>query len=1135
VVETNTFWEEFAQALFEESGDALFLFDPETEQVQDINPVAQRLCGTTRKELRQHKITYLFRADVPNGLQRLRHAFRRTGVFHSQEGFWLRGAGDGTWLPVNITVTRLHLAPRTLGLVTARDIREQREALARIQRAESELRRVLSSVSDCLWSAEIDETGHWLYCYFSPVVERIAGRPPAYYASLERWLDSVHPDDRLHVKQVYAGLREGRSGAEEYRVVRPDGTLRWVRDSVVVTRGSNGRPALVDGVLTDITEAHRADEALRESESRRRLLLEQMPAIVWTTDTELKFTSGSGAGLAQVRIDPSHEGKLTLALLFGTDDPEFLPIAAHRRALAGESVTFDFDWQDHSYHCHVEPLYDPSAHLVGTIGVALDVTERKRAETALRESEAWRQMLLERMPAIVITIDTEMNCTSVAGAGLVALGLQPDDLIGLTMPEFFRRRGITDPDYVPLVALSRALAGDAMNFEVEFEGRVFHAHTEPLCDGPRIMGAIGVAIDITERKRAESALRESEAWRRLLLERIPAIVWTTDNDMRVTSSAGAALAALGESPNQHTGVLLSEVFQQQGITDPDYLPLTATRRALTGEPVTYDLLYFERSFRTHIEPLRDQSGQVIGTIGLSLDNTEKDRAQLAVRASESRYRNLIENLDQGIFLKDRQLRLVAVNPRFGQILGRSEADILGKTARDLYPLDFAERLEADDHLVLEQGRRIETEYVALLANKLRTIHIVKTPVRDESGSVTGVLGIYWDVTDQRQLELQLRQSHKMEAIGQLASGIAHDFNNLLQAILGNLELAQTRLPTDHPCQELLNDSVEAGFRGAELTQQLLSFARQSPLRSEALDLNRCLEESIRLLSRSFDPRVVFQWHPNPSLWLAQADAAQMSQVIFNLCLNARDAMPAGGRLTLAADNVALTEDDITTLPQARPGDFVCLRVADNGLGIAPDVLSHIFEPFFTTKDVGKGTGMGLAMVFGIVQQHEGWIVCQSELGRGTTFEIFLPRLTKGLPVAVPVARLGSEGGETLLLADDQEMIRRLIPEALEGYGYKVLTAADGAQALELYCQQRENIALVLLDLSMPALSGQDTLEELRRIDPSVRVLVTSGHITDQARLEAERAGACGFVAKPFRIVELVRQIRAALGANQVAP
>jgi two-component system, cell cycle sensor histidine kinase and response regulator CckA len=515
---------------------------------------------------------------------------------------------------------------------------------------------------------------------------------------------------------------------------------------------------------------------------------------------------------------------------------------------------------------------------------------------------------------------------------------------------------------------------------------------------------------------------------------------------------------------------------------------------------------------------------------LKQKETELYRARESVRANEASYHTLVENLEQCIFLKDEQFHFVAVNPPFCRAVGRRAEEILGRTDFDFYPREMAEKFRADDEKVLAQGARIETEEESRLGDQIRTVRVVKTPVR-HAGKVAGVLGIFWDVTEQRALEAQLRQAQKMEAIGQLAGGVAHDFNNLLTAILGNLSLLSNIGSLDVSAREMVKAAEQAALRAAGLTSQLLGFSRRTLLRPEPANLNSTVDEVVALLRRTIDPRITLAVRKDPELWPVLADAGQMNQVLMNLCLNARDAMPDGGRLTIETTNAVMSPEKVRLKLEARSGDFVCLQVRDTGCGMTPEVQARVFEPFFTTKGPGKGTGLGLAMVFGIAKQHQGWVECDSTSGQGTGFTLFLPRHVQTTPDGTTTASHQEQtplsGTETILFVDDEGILRDLGRTILQRHGYQVLVAADGVQALEIFRQERSRIDLIILDLTMPRLSGRDTFRQIRALDAQIPILFASGYSSQ--RLSPEETGQIsGFVAKPYRPRELTTLVREVL-------
>jgi len=513
------------------------------------------------------------------------------------------------------------------------------------------------------------------------------------------------------------------------------------------------------------------------------------------------------------------------------------------------------------------------------------------------------------------------------------------------------------------------------------------------------------------------------------------------------------------------------------------------------------------------------------TAALENEVRERELAERAMRQSEGKYRTLIENLGQGVFLQDRDHRFLAANAPFCRGLGRTEAEIVGLTETELFDPARAASHADEVRAVLATGASVESEHEEPAAGRRTCVRRVLTPVRDASGATVGVLGICWDVTEQRRLEEHVHQASKMDAIGQLAGGIAHDFNNLLTVILGNLDVLLTQSASDDPRRELATAAQGATVRAAALTQRLLGFSRRHQLDWRPTDLNALATEVVALLQRTIDPLIRLETALAPDLWSVRADPTQLNQVLMNLCLNARDAITGAGKIALETACVGADEIRLLQGASARPGEYVRLRVTDTGGGMTPEVKARIYEPFFTTKEVGKGTGLGLAMVFAIVRQHKGWIDCRSEIGAGTRFDIYLPRIACA-PVAAsevePVPPVPTGKG-TVLVVDDEELIRNLAAAALQGRGYRVLQAGDGQQALETYAAQKGAIDLVILDLTMPVLSGHEAFRQLLSLNPAVRVLFVSGYAVEQLS-DLEKQSMAGFVKKPYRPNELLQAV-----------
>ena len=636
----------------------------------------------------------------------------------------------------------------------------------------------------------------------------------------------------------------------------------------------------------------------------------------------------------------------------------------------------------------------------------------------------------------------------------------------------------------------------------------------------------GVALDLTERRQMEETVRRSEARYHQLWQRNLAGGFRATPDGRILDCNDSFARLFGFlSRDEILTRSTKELYFDLGVRE-EFLTRLREQLYLTNYEMQMRRADGVPIWVLENVALRVEDGEEI-LEGSIIDITQRKRVEEALRASEANYRALIEHLDQAIFLKDQELRYVTVNPIFCAGVGMTEDELRGKTISDLFPDQDTEKARGIEKLVLQEGRSIAIEDIFTVAGKPRSLRINRTPVKDHDGNVVGVLGICWDVTDQRELETQLRHVQKMDAIGQLAGGVAHDFNNLLAIMLGNLSYVLTQNQESLGNLELLRNAETAGLRAAELTQTLLGFSRRAALATMPFNLNQAIGEVVRLTRSTLPVNIELEVRAEPHLWLVQADAGHMNQVLTNLTLNARDALPQGGKITYQTDHFVPAADYLASHVEAQPGEYVRLSVRDNGLGIPLEVRERIFEPFFTTKEQGKGTGLGLAIVFSIVRQHNGWIVCNSAANGGTTFEIFLPRCHDILaPPEMPSASAST--CELILLVDDEHMIRQLTKTILTKAGYQVLLAENGAVALDLIRVHRDRIALIILDAIMPCLSGRDTLRELAHVAPDLSVLFSSGYSTEQMAVN-EFPQVRGFLPKPYRAEQLIEKVSEILG------
>jgi two-component system cell cycle sensor histidine kinase/response regulator CckA len=673
---------------------------------------------------------------------------------------------------------------------------------------------------------------------------------------------------------------------------------------------------------------------------------------------------------------------------------------------------------------------------------------------------------------------------------------------------------------------------------------IFDADGKPL----RKIGAI---TDLTAHKQVERELSASQALYHSFVEHMPASVFRKDYEGRyvfvnamfcrlknlkaeeILGKTPAELAAY-ESNWIKAGVILPS--RQGTLLEGEEHHQLILR---TGKPIEVEETYTlpdgtVEHFHVVKSPVFGPDGQVIGSQGIQFDITARKRAEEELFKSQQMLRTILDTIPQRVFWKDKNSVYVGCNKPLANDYGYDNPEeLIGKTDFQTQSAATAELYRADDLKVMENGRaKMNFEEPQIKADgSVGWLRTSKVPLYGPDNRVIGVLGTYEDISERKRLEEQLRQAQKMDAFGQLAAGVAHDFNNLLTVILGNLSLLRMGLESKADEAAAIDQTVAASERAASLTRQLLMFGRRQVMQPKPLDLNKVVENMTKMLKRLIGEHITLEARCAPDSAPVLADANMMEQVLINLAVNSRDAMPKGGKLVIEIAAVAV---DDPPLEIKHAGEFIRCTVTDSGAGIAPKNLPHIFEPFFTTKDVGKGTGLGLATVFGIVQQHSGWIKVESIVGQGTTFRIYLPRLAGDAP-AQPEAHpaIAVRGGqETILLVEDEIPVRQLMHALLTHHGYKIHEASSGSEALKLWPALREKVDLLITDMVMPdGLTGTELADKLTVEKPDLKVIYCSGYTNAALSENSALRNNPNFLEKPFGPQKLLQRVRDCLDGH----
>ncbi len=1133
------------------------------------NPMAEKVSGYSAKELVSFPELWGLAApeDQAGVRERAERRLRGETVPDNYEFRIQTKSGDIRWM--SSTASRIIYGGKPAIVAMLFDISERKRFEQELRTSEERYRQLfernLAGVFRCTMDGRFVDCNDAFATILGfknrdQVLRQSAWSFSANEASRESFIS------RLQQQRVLTNIEEP--------VRRADGEIIWVLENVALLSGDVEGETVIEGTVIDITERKRADAELRSSEEKYRRLFERNLAGVYVSTLDGKLLD-CNESLAHIYGYLSRDEVLALNArdLYMSDSDRHTFIRGLRQRRVYTNLESRCRRKDGSAFWVLE-----NVALIPGIngepdriqGTMIDITERKLAEQALVESEAKFRAVADTAASAIYIHDGKnflySNQASEVISGYSGEELKQMRAFDLVHPDdrqitiergLARQQGKPVPSRYEYRIIAKDGAVKWLDFSaspVRFEGRD---------------AILATAFDITERKRVEriqaalyqiaeraNAAEELEFFFRGIHGIISDLMYARNLYIALYQSDEQLITypyyvdekdepPVGSFP---LGKGLTEYVLRHGqavLVTPEHSSELAAAGEIElvgsdcvdwlGAPLrSGNRVFGVIAVQSYTDAVRynDHDREVLNFVSQHLANAiVRKRNEEALRESEQRYRSLVQSAVYGIYRSGLDDRFLNVNPAMVRLLGYdTEQEVLNLSLKNDVYVDTEEREDLVSRHKDGEGR-IENVEVRWKRKDQRviTVRLSGRAVRRPNGEFDSFEMIAEDVTERRNLEDQLRQSQKMEAVGRLAGGVAHDFNNLLTVIKGYTELMLEEFREHDPMRGELEEIRKAADRASALTRQLLAFSRQQVLAPKVLDLNTVVTNMDKLLKRLLGADVELITRLDAAIGRIKADPGQLEQVIMNLAVNARDAMPVGGKLLIETQNVELDETFARDHVGSKPGAYVMLAVTDNGAGMSETVRQRIFEPFFTTKEAGKGTGLGLSTVYGIIKQSGGYIWVYSEVSKGTTFKVYLPRVDATVDVALPAATApaSSFGRETVLLVEDEDGVRALVRQVLHKHGYNVLEARHGGEAL-LHCERHKgNIDLLLTDVVLEQMSGPDLAKRLVVLRPEMKVLYISGY-TDDAVIHHGVSTGTAFLQKPFTTDALAKKVREVL-------
>ncbi|ARV59129.1 hypothetical protein BZZ01_11195 [Nostocales cyanobacterium HT-58-2] len=1027
-------------------------------------------------------------------------------------------------------------------VVTSRDLTQLKRAEAALRQTQETAQRQLAEIETIYATTPIGLCFVDLNLRYVRLNERLAeinGLPVANH--IGRTVREVLPELADELESTYQQVIKSGLPILDLEVhgttpAQPDLERDWLT-SYYPLIDSDGRILGVNVMVQDITERKQLERALQASEAKLSDILNSAIASIHSTRVyaeqdrlryEHHYTSAGcevvfGYTPAEFQADPSVRWSRVLS----EDLERVLPLI-NEAICAERTITFEYRF----YHCKNNSLRWISVNLTSrwnqaadcwiVTSIETDITNRKQAEAALRQSEERFRSIFENAGiGILLTSEEHHKLEQTNPFFQKLLGYSAEELANLDYTDITHPEDLTSQQ----VLVQECYAGMRDGYQLEKryirkDGEIIWIKlTVSLVrdTAGHLQFAVSLVEDITARKQAEQQIK----FQANLLNQVCNAVICTDQEGRIIYWNRFAKTLYQWAADEVMGRTILEV-----LTPPGQQQLLAEKFAyLQQKHQAKGEILLQRKDGSVIPvwistvAIRDDRGEVIGFVGVSFDISERKQAEQKIREQAA----LLDITSDAIAVRDLQHQILFWNQGAERLYGWTATEALGKNANQLLYKDASPPLEVVEQALVEKGEW-QGEFHQLTKDGKEIIVASRwTRIYNSQGLPTSILIVNTDITEKKQLEAQFLRAQRMESIGNLASGIAHDLNNLLAPILLSAQLLLMKI-SDERTQQLLKIVETNAKRGADVVKQVLSFARGVEGDRTVVQVNQLIAEIQQVVIETFPKSIELDTDIAPGLWPVSGDGTQLHQVLMNLCVNARDAMPNGGTLSLLAENLIVDDHYVWMNPEAQVGSYVVLTVTDTGTGIPPEIINKVFKPFFTTKEPGQGTGLGLATVLGIIKNHGGFVQLSSQVGRGTQFQVYLPAVQIGELRPVEELEPPSGNGELVLVIDDEAAICEITKTSLETYGYQVLTASDGIEAVALYALHKNKIRLVVTDIMMPSMDGITAIRTLQKINPQVKIIAISGLPANEQVAELTHTGVKAFLLKPYTAKDLLHTL-----------